>query len=82
MSSYRITDKPHKHLKIVHKRTLTGKWYLKKTFLGNYKLMVEVERSMWCDPTYGNGGASYSPKRVLYEEAKGSDSVNLGIDCA
>ena len=64
------------------KRLLTGKWHLKKTFWGNYKLMVDVERSTWDDPTYGNGGGCFSPTRVFYEEAKGSDSLYLGIDCA
>jgi len=63
-------------------RQLTGKWYLKKTFWGKYKLMVEVKSNKWDDPSYGNGGGCYSPERIFYEDARESDLIELGINCA
>lgn len=70
------------YFKIMEQRQLTGKWYLKKTFWGNYKVMVEIKSSKWDDPSYGNGGGSYSPKRIFYEDARESDLIELGINCA
>ena len=62
-------------------RRLTGNWYLKKTFWGRYKVMVEVVVREWSDPSYGNGGGCYSPERDYYEDAREGDIVKLGINC-
>ena len=66
----------------MEQRQLTGKWYLKKYFWGKYKVMVEVKSSKWDDPSYGNGGGSYSPEIIFYEDARESDLIELGINCA
>ena len=60
-------------------RILTGNWYLKKTFWGTYTLMVEVTKRIWDDPSYGNGGGSYSPEITSYEKAKEGDAIDLKI---
>jgi len=66
----------------MEERQLTGKWYLKKNFWGNYKLMVQVKSSEWDDPSQGNGGGSFSPEITLYEDARESDLLELDIKCA
>jgi len=63
----------------MERRKLTGKWYLKKTFWGKNKLMVEVKSSKWSDPSYGNGGGSYSPDQIFYEVVRESDLIELGL---
>lgn len=65
----------------MEQRQLTGKWYLKKTFWGKYKVMVEVKSMEWSDPSYGNGGGSYLPERTFYDVARESDLIELGINC-
>ena len=64
----------------MERRDLTGKWYLKKTFWGTYKVMVQVNSSKWEDPTYGNGGGHYTPEVTMYENAKEGDLIELGIN--
>lgn len=64
------------------KRELTGKWYLSRKTFGGFDVMVQVEIERWVDPTYGNGGGGYAPKRTEYQKATISDLMELGINCA
>jgi hypothetical protein len=71
------------------KRELTGEWRLKpihkrKNIFSEFKIigyqvMVEASTSYWSDPIYGNGGGSYSPERIGYQEATSEDLIELGI---
>ena len=63
----------------MNRRALTGKWYLEKRIFGGLKVMVQVEVEDWCDPSYGNGGGCYAPKRIEFQKAKPSDLVELNI---
>ena len=63
------------------KRVLTGKWYLSKRTFGGYNVMVQVKVQEWDDPSHGNGGGGYAPKRKEYQKATKSDLVELGINC-
>ena len=62
-------------------RVLTGKWYLAKRKLGGYNVMVQVEIERWDDPSYGNGGGVYEPKKIEYQKATPTDLIELGIVC-
>jgi hypothetical protein len=64
------------------RRYLTGKWYLDKRRWGGYNVMVQVEIERWDDPTYGNGGGDYAPKRTEYQKATKSDLLDLGLNYA
>ena len=71
------------------KRELTGKWHLEPIFKGKsifgktkiigYEVLVEVSTSYWDDPSYGNGGGSYSPERIEYQQATSEDLADLNI---
>lgn len=63
------------------RRELTGKWYLNKRTFGGFNVMVQVEIERWHDPSYGNGGGGYAPKRIEYQKATESDLMELGINC-
>ena len=63
------------------KRELTGKWYLSKRTFGGFDVMVQVEIERWDDPSYGNGGGGYAPKRIEYQKARQTDLLELGINC-
>lgn len=64
------------------RRELTGKWYLDKRKWGGYNVMVQVEIERWDDPSYGNGGGGYAPKRIEYQKAEQTDLLELGLNCA
>ncbi len=71
-------------------RVLTGEYYLKpilksglfsrKVEVKGYDVFVEVALQYWDDPTYGNGGGSYSPEIVKFQKATTKDLINLGIE--
>ena len=68
-------------------RKLTGNWHLEPIYKSRfftvkkigYEVMVEVETSYWDDPTYGNGGGNYSPRRLEYQNATQEDLEELEI---
>lgn len=60
-------------------RKLTGKWKLQPRLLGGYNVLVQVITSTYDDPTYGNGGGSFSPEFKRYEKAKDKDLKKLKI---
>ena len=66
--------------KLMDKRELTGKWYIKSKLFGRDVIMVEVKVQKWDDLTYGNGGGCYSPERLDYEKATTEDLIELGIN--
>lgn len=55
-------------------RKLTGKWYLKKSWLFGYKVMVEVEMTRKLPHSY-----IFLDTYKIYEEADMSDLMVLGI---
>lgn len=64
---------------MINKRKLTGQWYLKKTWLGTYRIMVETTSKYWHDPSFGNGCREYSPEITKYVKALPKDLIELDI---
>ena len=63
-------------------RKLTGIWYLSKSSFGGFDVMVQVEIERWCDPSFGNGGGGFTPKKMEYQKATNNDLLELGINCS
>jgi hypothetical protein len=71
-------------------RELTREYYLKPILKSSlfsrkvknkgYDVYVEVLLQYWDDPSYGNGGGSYSPEVKKFLKATTKDLINLGIE--
>lgn len=64
--------------RMIGKRELTGRWYLKKSFFRGYEVMVEVISFKWDDSTYGNGGGSLE-ETVSFKTASHEDLLELNL---